>query len=69
MGKQDGSDAIPRSTMFRATKILEIKAYTMRVVQELKPQDFKQRLTYCEWFLELTDNGNNMEILDKIPFT
>jgi hypothetical protein len=39
-----------------------LKAYHVTVIQELKPLDTQKRMAYCEWFMNLF--GEDDELLD-----
>jgi hypothetical protein len=41
---------LSRSTCQRADKKADLHAYRLRVVQELKQQDYNKRVTYCCFF-------------------
>ena len=50
------------STCQKAAKKAKLKAYRITVVQELKPLDTPKRMAYCEWFMNLF--GEDDELLD-----
>ena len=50
------------STCQRAAKKAKLKAYRVTVDQELKPLDTQKRMAYCEWFMKLF--GEDDELLD-----
>ena len=50
------------STCQRAVKRAKLKAYRLTVVQALKSLDTQKRMAYCEWFMNLF--GEDDELLD-----
>ena len=50
------------STCQSVAKKAKLKAYRVTVVQELKPLDTQKRMAYCEWFMNLF--GEDDELLD-----
>jgi hypothetical protein len=50
----------------RASKVMKFRAYTVRVVQELRPLDTEKRVRYCHWFRQFT---HDVSILNTTFFT
>lgn len=44
------------------TKKLQMHAYKMSVVQELRPPDYNQRIQYCHWFNEHLNNNDTLDL-------
>lgn len=56
-----------RGSTHKALKALHLRAYRVKVVQELKPPDNEKRRHYCQWLRKFI--RNNVAVLDKTFFS
>ena len=58
-------------SMCAATKALNLRPFKVSSMHELKPDDFKSRLAFCQWYLKFVDDRPDAEIFftDEAWFT
>lgn len=59
---------IPKSTALRILKRLKYHAYHITLTQELQPQDFAERLAFCQWAIQRPELCTHVMFSDEATF-
>jgi hypothetical protein len=44
-------------SVWKATKLLDIRPYKITAVPEIKPMDYEKRVRFCNWFINHLHDG------------